>query len=118
MKSFVALIAAAGVAVSLASAASAEEMTPAEEYYDYRAAVVAYERCNGIRFNIDQASAIENRISELLTGFVTPAQRLAIIEDAKTDYSRLAGANSCSRNDRLAAAVERFETELASAIGM
>ncbi|NBC34872.1 MAG: hypothetical protein GVY13_19550 [Alphaproteobacteria bacterium] len=118
MKSLVALIAAAGVAVSVASAASAQEMTPAEEYYDYRAAVVAYERCNGVRLDVDQAAAVENRITELMSGFVSPAQRLAIIEDAKTDFSRLAGANSCSRNDRLAAAVELFETELASALGM
>ena len=118
MKSFTALIAAAGMAVTFVSTASAQEMTPAEEYYSYRAAVVAYERCNGLTLNQEQAAAVEGRITEMLSGFVTPAQRLSIIEEAKQDYSRLAGANSCSRNDRLSAAVEMFETDLAPALGM
>jgi len=119
MKSFVALIAAAGVAVSVASAASAQDMmTPAEEYFGYRAAVVAYERCNGIRFNLEQSTALENRITDLMTGFVSPSQRLAIIEDARDEYSSLAYANGCGRNDRLQAALETFETELSPALGM
>ena len=118
MKSLTALIAAAGMAVTVVSAASAQDMTPAEEYYNYRAAVVAYERCNGVTLNQEQATAVEGRITEMLSGFVSPSQRLTIIEDAKTDYSRLAGANSCSRNEQLSAAVETFEMDLAPAIGM
>ena len=118
MKSFFALAAAATMAVSFASSASAETMTPAEEYYKYRAAVVAYERCNGVRLDQEEAFAVERRITELLSGFVSPGQRLSIIEEARVDFSRLAGANSCSRNDMLEGALETFEGDLASALGM
>ena len=118
MKSLFALAAAAGVAVSMVSVATAQDMTPAEEYYNYRAAVVAYERCNGIRLSQEDALAVEGRITQLLDGFVSPGQRLSIIEEAKTDFSRLAGANSCARNDMLESALETFETDLASAMSM
>lgn len=118
MKVFVALAAAAGMAVSVASTATAQDMTPAEEYYKFRAAVVAYERCNGVQLDQEEALAVESRITELLSGFVSPGQRLSIIEEAKLDVSRLAGADSCSRNDMLEGALETFEMDLASAMGM
>ena len=118
MKSFTALIAAAGMAVTFVSTATAQEMTPAEEYYHYRGAVVAYERCNGITLDQDQALAVESRITQMLSGFVSPGMRLSIIEEAKSEYSSLAATNRCSRNDRLEAALEKFEDDLSPALAM
>ena len=118
MKSIATLIAAVGMAASMVSVASAQDMTAADEYYNYRAAVVAYERCNDLRLSEEDALAVESRITQLLPGFVSPGLRLSLIEEAKEEFSALANANICARTDALQDALDTFESDLASALTM
>jgi triphosphoribosyl-dephospho-CoA synthetase len=116
-------IAAAALAALLAAAPAAaqeEPMTPQEAYYGYRAAVVAYERCNDIRFDQAQANAIEERIAELMDTPLSPSDRLTIIEEARQDMSRLVAAQGCAAGNapEVASAVETFEAAIGPAIGL
>ncbi len=115
-------IAAAALAGLLAAPAAAQDeaMTPEEQYYAYRAAVVAYERCNDVTFDQAKANVIEGRISELMGTPLSPSARLTIIEEARQDMSRLVAAQGCSADNapEVAAAVNTFETEIAPAVGL
>jgi|GEM_PF-2393960 len=118
--STIAAAALAGLLAAAPAAAQDEPMTPEETYYAYRAAVVAYERCNDVRFDQAEANAIEERISELMDTPLSPSDRLTIIEEARQDMSRLVAGQGCSAGNapEVAAAVETFEAEIAPAIGL
>jgi hypothetical protein len=118
MKTFATLAAAAGLTALVAAPAMAQEMemSQAEMMYDYQQSVVAYERCNGIRFDQEQSTALQSRITQLIGGFLSPGLRLEIVWDATEEMQALANANGCGFAP-VADALQRFESDLAPALG-
>ena len=116
MKKTATLAIAAGFAALAAVPAQAQDMSQGEQYYAYRSAVVAYERCNDMTFNQDDSVAIEGRITQLIGGFLSPGLRLNIVVDATDDMSSLVYGNGCSFAP-VEDALMLFDSELAPALG-
>lgn len=103
--------------MGFATAAIAQDaMTIEAQYFDLRQAVVAYERCNDIRFDQAQAEALDERIDEMIGENFGPGEKLTIIQEAKMDMSRQVTTKGCN-DAHVASALATFETELAPALG-
>lgn len=118
MKKVATLAAAAGLVALAAAPALAQDMDMSQEdqYYAYRTAVVAYERCNGISFDQDESTALEGRITQLIGGFLHPGLRLSIVVDAKDDMASLVHGNGCGFGP-VEDALALFDDDLAPALG-
>ena len=116
MKKIATLAAAGGLVALAATPALAQDMSQEEQYYAYRTAVVAYERCNGVTFDQDESTALEGRITQLIGGFLSPGLRLTIVVDAKDDMAGLVHGNGCGF-DPVEDALALFESDLAPALG-
>lgn len=116
MKNVATLAAAAGLIALTTAPALAEDMSQGDQYYAYRTAVVAYERCNGITFDQDESTVLEGRITQLIGGFLHPGLRLSIVVDAKDDMASLVNGNGCGFGE-VEDALALFESDLAPALG-
>lgn len=116
MKKLTTLAAAAGLAATVATPATAqEEMSQAEMMFAYQSAIVAYERCNGIRFDQTQSTELQGRITQLIGGFLSPGLRLEIVWEATDEMQALVNANGCGF-PRVETALALFENDLAPAL--
>ena len=116
MNKFGSLAVAAGFAALAVAPAQAQDMSQGEQYFAYRSAIVAHERCNGINFDQQESVALEGRITQLIGGFLSPGLRLSIIVDATGDMADLVHANGC-RFAPVREALAVFDDELAPALG-
>lgn len=119
MKRFAGPLAIAGLAMFLASAASAQAPLPPEQkYYNYQEAVFAYEGCRKVQFTQDQFNRLYQRVEELVGVRTPPTRSLALIQEAKTDIRRAIAYRGGCANPQVVQALSLFQRDLAPAAGL
>lgn len=111
---------AAALAMSSMMAGSVlAQSSPAEQrYYDLTAAWVAYERCNNLRFDQGQQTALNQAIAERV-GPLGAGEKLSLLQSAKMRTSMRVATKGCGRdNAPVAQALALFSAELAPVVGL
>ena len=109
----------AAAAAMLASGGPAHaQSTPAEQtYFDLQSAIIAYERCNRMRFDQAQYLALDDQAVALAGEVLGAGTKLTLIERAKAQTAQRVVTGGCG-NARVQAALNLFSEQLASSIGM
>ena len=119
-------LAAAAVAFGLSGAAAQEgqppeapppEMTTEERFIAMHGAIVAYERCRGVRFDEEQAMALNQRVRELIGESFGAGTTLQLIYEARETMARRVTTEGCG-GDRVTEALNLFQTNLADAVSL
>lgn len=109
----VAFAASAGVA----SYAQAQDAESSEDVYRrLHEAIVAFERCEGATFDQDQSLALNNRIMDIVGTNLGAGIKLSLIVEAKERMGARVTGRGCG-DEMVAAHVELFRSELATALG-
>lgn len=115
MKRALSTLAAAAAIASFGAGALAQDASPRDAYYDLRAAVYAYERCTGTTFSADQNRALELQIEQIIGTQLGGGTKLSTAQAAKAWISMRIATQGCSSGPA-AAALDRFNSQLASAV--
>ena len=94
-----------------------QEMTTEERFIAMHGAIVAYERCRGIRFDEDQAMALNQRVRELIGQSFGAGTTLQLIYEAREMMTRRVTSEGCG-GERVTEALTLFQTNLADAVSL
>ena len=100
-----------------ASGIEAPAASPAEmAYLELHKAIAAYVRCRDVDFTPQQREALETRVQRIVGQPLGASTMLSLIERARIEMAARIATQSCS-SDAIAPYVDRFEADLATAVG-
>ena len=99
------------------SGIEAPAVSPAEmAYLELHKAIAAYARCRDVDFTPRQREALETRVQRMIAEPLGASTMLSLIERARIEMADRIATQSCN-SDPIAPYVDRFEADLATAIG-